>query len=341
MQNFCSDIEDSCSDLDIEINDDAFDNIIDYNTKEDVPEMPEPEDLKISTISMYMKFCNGIQYRLLYENIPINDEIIYVKFNDNIRGHKEEKTKRQITKFLKKKKKRTNDFNNQVSVGILGNLKNHKQPINVKIFKNGSILMVGCKAEKEGEYVYNVLKKNLENLYVTFKLEDSPGGLEEVEVPIINEINSIENADLKIANMVNCTFKINYKVNLEKMYRRLQEMDIPNISILYTPCISSGIRIYLEEFFIYDKKKNQKKTPSICCFKESVNMNVPKKDFIEPTHKFIKNFLREQYTNIVELPKPTFKENDTNEQETQEYTFKKFFHKDGKLILPTQVQNIL
>ena len=335
MQNFCTDDEGSNSDLDIDINDDEFDEMIDYNTKEDIPEMPEPDDLKISTISMYMKFCNGIQYRLLYENIPINDEIIYVKFNDNIRGYKEEKTKRQITKFIKNKKKRTNDFNNQVSVGILGNLKNHKQPINVKIFKNGSILMVGCKAEKEGEYVYNVLKKNLENLYVKFILEDTK---EEVEVPIINEINVLEETNLKIANMVNCTFKINYKVNLEKMYRRLQEMDIPNISILYTPCISSGIRIYLEEYYIYDKKKNQKKTPSICCFKESVNMNVPKKDFIEPTHNFIKKFLKEQYKNIVELPKPTFKTEDTI---TNKPIFKKFFHQDGKLVLPKQVQNIL
>ena len=335
MQNFCTDDEESYSDLDIEINDDAFDDMIDFNEKEDIKEMREPDDLKISTISMYMKFCNGIQYRLLYENIPINDEIIYVKFNDNIRGMKEEKTKRQITKFLKNKKKRTNDFNNQVSVGILGNLKNHKQPINVKIFKNGSILMVGCKAEKEGEYVYNVLKKYLENLYVKFILEDTK---EEVKVPIINEINDIKDTDLKIANMVNCTFKINYKVNLEKMYRVLQELNIPNISILYTPCISSGIRIYLEEYYIYDKKKNQKKTPSICCFKESVNMNVPKKDFIEPTHKFIKKFLREQYKKIVELSKPTFKEDETN---IKKPIFKKFFHQDGNLILPKQVENIL
>ena len=335
MQNFCSDKDDSGSesDLDIEINDDAFDELIDYKDK--IPERKEPGELKISTISMFMKFCNGIQYRLLYENIPINDEIIYVKFNDMVRGYKEEKTKRQITKFIKKKKKRTNDFNNQVSVGILGSLKGHKQPINVKIFKNGSILMVGCKAEEEGKYVYKVLKKNLENLYIKFKLEDTN---EEVDVPIVNEINKLEETKLKIANMVNCTFKINYRVNLEKMYNRLQELNIPNISILYTPCISSGIRIYLEDYYIFDKKKNQKKTPSICCFRESVNMNVPKKEFIEPTHNFIKKILKEEYEKIIEMPKPIFKE---NTQIKKGLHFKKFFHKNGELIVPERVKNIL
>lgn len=335
MQNFCSDKEDSGSesDLDIEINDDAFDELIDY--KDNIPERKEPGELKISTISMFMKFCNGIQYRLLYENIPINDEIIYVKFNDMVRGYKEEKTKRQITKFIKKKKKRTNDFNNQVSVGILGSLKGHKQPINVKIFKNGSILMVGCKAEEEGKYVYKVLKKHLKNLYIKFKLEDTN---EKVDVPIVNEINKLEETNLKIANMVNCTFKINYKVNLEKMYNRLQELNIPNISILYTPCISSGIRIYLEDYYIFDKKKNQKKTPSICCFRESVNMNVPKKDFIEPTHNFIKKILKEEYEKIIEMPKPIFKE---NTQLKKDLHFKKFFHKNGELIVPERVKNIL
>lgn len=335
MQNYCSDSEGSCSDLDIEINDELFDEMVDYKEQESVPEMPEPEPLRISTISMYMKFCNGIQYRLLYENIPINDEIVYVKFNDMVRGYKEEKTKRQITKFLKKKKKRTDDFNNQVSVGILGELKNHKQPINVKIFKNGSILMVGCKAEEEGEYVYNVLYKHLKDLYVKFKLEDTN---ELIEIPIANEINSKEKIDLKIANMINCTFKINYRVNLEKLYNVLMELNLPDISILYTPCISSGIRIYLEKYYIYDKKKNQKKTPSICCFKESVNMNVPKKEFIEPTHKFIISILRDYYDKIIEMPKPVFKE---KKEINNNIVFKKYFHQNNQLILPKEAENIL
>lgn len=331
MDYFNENKSDSDSDLDIDINDDLFDNIIDFKENSNtLPPMPEPEPLRISTISMYMKFCNGIQYRLLYENIPINDEIIYVKFNDNIRGNKVDKTKRQITKFLKKKKKRTNDFNNQVSVGILGDLKNHKQPINVKIFKNGSILMVGCKCESEGKYVYDVLKKNLNNLYIDFTLEDTN---EIVQVPIINDMLPFEKTNLKIANMINSTFKINFKINLEKLYEMLINKNKENISILYTPCISSGLRIYLEDYFIYDNKKNQKKTPSICCFKESINMNVPKKEFIEPAHKFILKILRENYYDIAEYPKPVVK----NIKKNEKIIFKKFFHdENNKLNVPDE-----
>ncbi len=110
-------------------------------------------DIKISTITMNAKLIsNDFNAEELFNNIKLNDNIIYVSWKNCEKGTRETK-----------KKKKGSFFKNQVTITMKFMNKSKKSYIHIMVFNN-SIKIPGCKTPEQGEYIINKLKELFENL---------------------------------------------------------------------------------------------------------------------------------------------------------------------------------
>lgn len=88
-----------------------------------------------------------------------NCDIIYAKYSHALKGKKKKQKKNDMVRF----KGNNQLFTNQMSIGFRCNNKEHlhKNPISVKVFRNGRIQMTGCKNMKEINIMYNKLYNEL------------------------------------------------------------------------------------------------------------------------------------------------------------------------------------
>lgn len=112
---------------------------------------------------------------------------------------------------LKKPSKKTKSFFNQLTVIMRVN---ETEYMNVKLFKNGSIQITGCKKLSNCNIILNKLIERL-NEIVCIKNNDI---MEEIE--FIQNKNSIVVSNFKI-NMINSNFSVNYSINRENLYKLL------------------------------------------------------------------------------------------------------------------------
>lgn len=164
-----------------------------------------PYNLTISTITIN---CN-LGTLLLLENIAkymIIDE-------NNIIAIKSGKYNifRCINNFLKDKFKSINknkqkNFYNQLTMII--KIDENKY-INIKLFKNGSIQMTGCKNLNDANIGLNKLINRLKLILY-----------EEKEIKFIDDIKNINITNIKI-DLINSNFAINYQINKEYLYNIL------------------------------------------------------------------------------------------------------------------------
>jgi TATA-box binding protein (TBP) (component of TFIID and TFIIIB) len=99
--------------------------------------------------------------------------------------------------------------------------------INIKLFKNGSLQMSGCKTINDVNIVLNKIINKLK--MVKGKLEDGK----------ITEINFVDNRDNMFVNkfkidMIYCNYSLSVKIDREKLYNLLQKK---KIKCIYEPCI--------------------------------------------------------------------------------------------------------
>lgn len=201
-----------------------------------------PDDVFISTITV----CCEIDLQFNVENIA---RFIELKNNSIINicyGKEGDPTtnrslvqKKKKKKNLKANKKQKREFQNQISLDVMIASKPIK-PINIKLFKNGSIQMTGCKSV---ENVVDVLEKIFTELHtvkgVIYKNHEI---YEVVEKPFVNDVNKLMLDNIKniTIGMINSNFKYPNKIDRLKLFNLLSSEDI---DCRYDPSIHAPVNI--------------------------------------------------------------------------------------------------
>jgi len=266
-------------------------------------EYEKPTAIKISTITLTGKIGDYVMGKFLYDRLPINDDIIYT---ENRKEHKGNKTKKKVkyskkekmSKLDKRKLGRGKPLSNQISIGMKGQEGFHKNPVCLKIFKNGNIQLTGCKTIQEGYDLYKTLYKYIGDIPKRFYL---------IEDNVYYEIEPIKNMilpeNLKLnSEMINASYSLNFEIEQIKLYDLFKtKFKEDELFVTYDCCVSSpAVRCYLMNMSVYDDRKKKNKQPSIFLYRSgSVNIIVWKIDMLYKAYEFINNFIEENFRQVV------------------------------------------
>ena len=142
-------------------------------------------------------------------------------------------------KDINQKDTSKNYFYNQITVVMRvdhGNCDdlNFVRKINLKLFKNGSFQMSGCKTIKGINIILNKLIYKLKEIKAK-KMED--GKINEIK--FIDEPDKITVKDFKI-DMINSNYQVNMQIDRDKLYNLLLKKKIKSS---YEPCIRACVII--------------------------------------------------------------------------------------------------
>jgi TATA-box binding protein (TBP) (component of TFIID and TFIIIB) len=223
-----------------------------------------------------------------------SDNIITVKQSDDkirtLRKRIKKKTKKKKNS-TKKKKNKEKSFYNQVTVEIRVNSGDYEslekeKIINVKLFKNGSIQMSGCKSI---ESINTVLNKLIDKLkIVKAKIEDN----NIVEKCFVEEPDKLGIYHFKI-DMINSNYAVNMEINREKLYDILLEK---KIRCRYEPCIHACVTIK----YIPPKDNTEEKVISIFIFEKGsiIITGAKKRSHIISSYTYVNNIIKENSADI-------------------------------------------
>lgn len=230
-ENELNNIDDLCKIIIIDKN--KFVNNIDDNNLQIFKDYVEeelvfkmlPNDIYISTMTVTCKIDN-IKFNC--ENIARYIDLSYDNIEDivcayeDIRKNKAEKKiiyrSLPYTKKKEKKEKRKKEvFYNQVSIHC--KIKTKKDPVHIKLFKNGSIQITGCQTGKDIIEILTIMIVKLNSIksiidFKTNKIIEKPFVSDQQYLKISNVSN------LKI-NMINTNYVMPFKINLEELYKLL------------------------------------------------------------------------------------------------------------------------
>lgn len=136
-------------------------------------------DIKIYNIIYTSSFNTTINLDLLVTELQLDDNIVGIRYtkSDVYKGifNKKSKIKKQskntsndLIKLKCNKTIKRKDFSNQVTVA----LKYNKNNLNIKIFKNGAIVITGGTHDDDGKNVLNIFKKGISTLTKNYKIND-------------------------------------------------------------------------------------------------------------------------------------------------------------------------
>lgn len=264
----------------------------------------EQGNFSVSTMTITTNFCDEINVKMVFQRLLLDEDIKYIEEGKtSIRGVR---TKNKKTYKKKNKKKKSDDkrklgkgspFSNQISIGFLCNECSHvhNNPICVKIFKNGKVQMTGCKNIKEVERVYTQLYNKISAIKTEYTLNGNK--------IIINPVKNIkEFKDVVIkTEMINGTFKTNYKIDLNKLRNKLNEVFTEDDIFINSEKKTSMI-CYLKKFQVFDAKKQKNKTPSMFVYNSgSINIISINLDLLMKSYEFARDFFDEHYEDLVEI----------------------------------------
>lgn len=251
-----------------------------------------PKTIKVSTMTLTcgiknMLFdCDSIAK---YIDLSL-DGIACVSKDDghSIAEHKSGYIKRSLINKEKKKKKddapKKKSFFNQVSMYVCSKHDKDKF-IHVKLFKNGSIQIAGC---RNSEDIVNTLLVVMEKVR-TIKAVISYGKI--VEKPFVSDlalanISHIENFKI---SMINTNFDFGYSMNLSKVYTLLTDK---GIECRFDRISHSCVNI---------KYDHPEKKISIFVFEGGsiIITGVKNGDQVATGYNFINKFLLANYVNII------------------------------------------
>jgi len=208
------------------------------DTKKEINNLPN--GISISTMCATCKLNTELNIDNIeqYLQLNINDVITVKRSTTSIRSLLTQKIKNKRTKKIMQpiKTKVINYFYNQITVVIRVNDGptediNNEPRINLKLFKNGSVQMSGCKSVKNINIVLNKLIHKLKEAKA--KIIDNN----------IMEINFIDNPELLTINnfkidMINSNYQVNMKIDRDKLYNLLKSR---NIKCSFEPCIRACV----------------------------------------------------------------------------------------------------
>lgn len=198
-----------------------------------------PKGVSISTMCCSAKLGCDVLTDNIQKYMTLNEnDILTVKVNnDDKRSLLETKVKSKKKKVAVKKTKQQK-FYNQITIVMRINEGdssdiNSEKKINVKIFKNGSIQMSGCKRIEEVNKVINKLIEKLKEK----KMKMTEDGVS--EICFIDDPAKINVHDFKI-DMINSNYRVNLQIDRSKFYNLLLKK---KVSASYEKCIRACVII--------------------------------------------------------------------------------------------------
>lgn len=264
-----------------------------------------PDGLKVSTMCASCKLNTRLNIVNIENYLQLNnDDILTVKLNkERIRTLLTIKTKRpkKDDRDVKPENNYKKYFYNQITVVIrithsdIDDI-NNATKINMKLFKNGSVQMSGCKTVNSINIALNKLIYKLKEIKA--KIED--GTI--VEKTFIEDPNDITVKDFKI-DMINSNYKVNMQIDRDKFYNLLLKKQIKSY---YEPCIRACVIIK----YIPEKDNNEMKEISIFIFQKGniIITGARSKSHILQSYNYINNILLIHTNEII-------KKDDKNEEE--------------------------
>lgn len=240
-----------------------------------------PEELTVSTITVTCGFDTIFNTENIGKYVDLSPKgIVSVKY-----GNREEFIRSLIPPKRKnnKNKKARKTFYNQTTVII----KTDKYT-NVKIFKNGSIQMTGCKNIENFAEVLEILCKELMKVKAVLNPD-----LNKIEVkPFLTNpgnlgLSKITNFNIR---MINSNFNVGFKIDRERLYLLLLKQ---NVECRYEPCVHACVNM----------KYNYSDTEKISIFifesGSIIITGAKNKDHIMEAYMFITTVLYENYNKLV------------------------------------------
>lgn len=203
-----------------------------------------PAGISVSTMCASCKLNTRLNIPNIEKYLQLNsDDILTVKMNkERMRTliaikNKPKRVKKSDNK-TKQKDTSKNHFYNQITVVVRigqGQCKdlNEAPKINMKLFRNGSVQMSGCKSIKNINIALGKLICKLKE--VKAKIED--GKICEKE--FIEESENITVKDFKI-DMINSNYQVSMQIDRDKLYNLLLKK---KIKASYEPCIRACVII--------------------------------------------------------------------------------------------------
>jgi TATA-box binding protein (TBP) (component of TFIID and TFIIIB) len=240
-----------------------------------------PKDLSISTISATGKMnCKMLLYQIdKYMKLSF-DNIITIKYDGKIRS--------LIKKSVQTRKKNNNrSFDNQLTMEVIVT---GEKKINIKIFKNGSFQMTGCKSIVDCNIVLNKLINRLTQDIATYNKELN----KIVDITFVEDVD-LENifvSGFKI-DMINSNFKKNYNINRDALFEILKTK---GVKCRHEPLIHACVNI---KYPIPDDPTDR--TVSIFVFQSGniIITGARNKDQIIKAYNWINLNLEENYNSII------------------------------------------
>jgi TATA-box binding protein (TBP) (component of TFIID and TFIIIB) len=228
-----------------------------------------------------------------YLELNSNDIITVKESDEKIRTlrtrikKKAKKKKATVTKTKNKEK----SFYNQVTVEIRATEGDYtsledEDIINVKLFKNGSIQMSGC---KKMESINSVLNKLVSKLKVVkAKIEDNAI----VEKQFVEEPEKLGVHNFKI-DMINSNYAVKMTINRERLYDILLDK---KIRCRYEPCIHACVTVK----YVPPEDNEDEKVISIFVFEKGsiIITGAKKKSHIISSFNYINNIIKENSVQI-------------------------------------------
>jgi len=205
-----------------------------------------PGNIRISTVTITCNLDTDFYYSNIGKYIKILPvSILSVKYQDDpscMRSILPQKKKR-----VRKKKKRNRVFFNQVTLVVRST---PTKNINIKLFKNGSIQMTGCRNIQDFMNVMTVL---CDELKIKMGIIDPKTLKAIIPKPFVSHyenvhISKIRNFSIK---MINCDFNIGIKIDREKFYDLLIKQ---GVDCAYEPNKHAAINIKYK--YIYEYKED-------------------------------------------------------------------------------------
>jgi TATA-box binding protein (TBP) (component of TFIID and TFIIIB) len=255
----------------------------------------DQKDFQISTITSIINIGKLFNLKVLFENIEYNPDIVYMEYQNQIKGIKKMKNKKKKNNSNdKRKRNKGKTFANQLSIGFSCKEHNHKKPICVKMFRKGNLTITGTKSYKEIENICFKIINIIKNINTKYKYEE-----EEIIIYPYEEL--IEFKDLNInVETINGSYKNNFQINLNDFKYKIREFY--NKEQIYIKSNRSAlIELDLNIYKFFDKRKNKLKTPKISVYGTgSIVINSMNEELLYKSYDFIKQFFDEHCESIID-----------------------------------------
>jgi TATA-box binding protein (TBP) (component of TFIID and TFIIIB) len=253
-----------------------------------------PNGLKISTMTITCRFDTQFRINNIGKYLDLSENsVLSVKYK-NKEGDScmrslipvKKKAKKRKSKNKPKKKKESKVFYNQATVKIKTTTK--EKPINVKLFKNGSIQMTGCNSIENAVECMAILCQE-------FKTEKGVLNKKMNKIKNITFVTNLDNLNVKKildfnVGMINSNFDIGFKVDRDALY---EIMLSNNAECTYEPCVHACVNIK----FDYKGIKNI----SVFVFESGsiIITGARDKDQIIQAYRYITAKLCENYNTVI------------------------------------------